>query len=42
VPPSLHPLFEHVAPARTETASTGSDAPTAKADVGARVRSLWA
>jgi DNA helicase-2/ATP-dependent DNA helicase PcrA len=46
VPPALHDLFEHVAPApaRAPGASHEDDAAPASAavDVGARVRSLWA
>ena len=45
VPPALHGLFEHVAPATAGPRGVADDAPQATeeaVDVGARVRSLWA
>jgi len=44
VPPALHGLFEHVAPAPAGTPATSEAVPatTAAVDLGARVRSLWA
>jgi DNA helicase-2/ATP-dependent DNA helicase PcrA len=42
VPPALHALFEHVAPASAEAARASIDTATPNVDVGARVRSLWA
>jgi len=41
LPPPLHALFEHVAPASTSAAEPRLPQARAAVDVGARVRSLW-
>jgi DNA helicase-2/ATP-dependent DNA helicase PcrA len=44
VPPTLHALFEHVAPASPSRTGVPQDAASTigAVDLGARVRSLWA
>ena len=42
LPPSLHGLFDHVAPTAGGAVGEASPPPHASVDVGARVRSLWA
>ncbi|MEO8836178.1 MAG: ATP-dependent helicase [Caldimonas sp.] len=42
IPPQLHGLFEHAAPARARDADLAAHEAPTSVDVGARVRSLWA
>jgi len=41
LPPTLHALFEHLAPASATVAEPRSPLPRAAVDLGARVRSRW-